>query len=54
MRLAGILFDSPRVLKIGFNACALFSWEYCAPVWKLSIESLLGLLDSIIRSAEML
>ena len=54
MRGAGMLFDFPRVLKSCFNAHVLFSLEYCAPMWMLSAEFHLGLLDDIVRSAESL
>ena len=49
---AGKLFDYPRMLKSCFNAYALPSLEYCAPVWMWSAESHLGGLYSIVRSAE--
>ena len=52
VRRAGKLLDCPRVLKSCFNAYVLFSLEYCAPVWMSSVESHLGLLDSIVCSAE--
>ena len=45
VRQAGKLFDCQRVLK---------SLGYVAPVWMSSAESHLGLLDSIVRSAERL
>ena len=54
VRRAGKLFDCLRVLKICFNACAFLNLEYCAPVWMSSAESHLSLLDSVVRSAEML
>ena len=54
VRQAGKLFDCPRVLKGCFNAYGLSSLEYCAPVWISSAESHLGLLDSIVCSAERL
>ena len=50
---AGKLFDCPRVLNSYFNAYVLSRLEYCAPVWMSSAGSHLGLLDSIVRSAEM-
>ena len=51
---AGLLLDSSRVPKSCFNAYVLFSLKYCAPVWLLSDKSHLGLMDSIVRSAEIL
>ena len=51
---AGKLFDCPRVLKSCFNAYALSSLEYCAPLWMSSAESNLGLLDSTVCSAKKL
>ena len=54
MRRAGKLFDCPRMFKSSFNAYVLSSLEYWSPVWMLSAEPHLGLLDSIIRSAERL
>ena len=52
VRRAGKLFDCPRVIKGCFNTYILSNMEYCAPVSKSSGESYLGLLDSIIRSAQ--
>ena len=54
VRRAEKLFDCPRVLKGCFHAYVLFSLEYCAPVRMSSAEFHLGLLDSIVRSAEKL
>ena len=54
VRGAGKLFDCSRVLRGYFKAYALSSLEHCAPVWMSSAESHLGLLDSIVRSAERL
>ena len=51
---AGKLFDCPRVRNRCFNAYVLTSLEYCAPVWMSLGKSQLGLLDSIVRSAERL
>ena len=50
----GKLFDCMRVLKSCFNAYVLPNLEYCAPVWKLSAESHLSFLDSVVRNAEEL
>ena len=52
--MPGKLFDCPRVLKSCFNVYVLFSLKYCASVWISSVESHLGLLNSIARSAERL
>ena len=52
--LSTTLFDCPRVLKMCSNTYVLSSLEFCAPGWMLSVEFHLGLLDSIIRSAEIL
>ena len=54
VRREGKLFDCSRVLKGCFNAYVFYRLEYCAPVWMLSAESHLGLLDSIVRGAERL
>ena len=54
MPRAETLLDCPRVLKNCFNAYVLSSLEYCAPVWMSLAKSHLGLLDSIVRSAERL
>ena len=53
-RRAGKLFDCQRVLKSCFNAYVVLSLYYCTPVWMSSGESHLGLLDSIVCSAERL
>ena len=50
VRRAGKLFDYPHVLNRCFNVYVLSNLEYSAPVWILSVESHLGLLDSIIHS----
>ena len=52
MRQAIKLFDCSRVLMGCFNAYALPSLKYCAPVWIPSAQSHLGLLDRIVRSTE--
>ena len=49
VRQAGKLFDCPRVLKNCFNAYVLFSLE-CG----CRLRGLIGLLDSVVRSAERL
>ena len=54
IRRAGKLLGCSRVLKSCFNPYTLSNLEYCAPVWMSSTESHLGLLDSIVRSAERL
>ena len=54
VRRAGKLFDCLRVLKSCFNAFVRSSLEYCASLWMSSTEFHLGLLDSIVRSAERL
>ena len=46
-------FDT-HLREVGCNAYAVSSLEHCAPVWTSSAESHLGLLDSIICSAERL
>ena len=48
------LFDCPRSLKGSFNAYILSALKYCTPVWMSSAKSHLGLLDSIVCSAERL
>ena len=53
MRQAVKFFGSPRILKSCFNDFVLSSLEYCAPM-RMSAESHIGLLDSIVRSAERL
>ena len=52
VRRTGKLFDFPRVVKNCFNAYVLSSLVHCAPVWMSSVESHLGLLDIVVRSAE--
>ena len=47
-------YFGPRVLKSCFNAYVLPNLEYCAVVWMSSVESLLSLLNCVVRSAEML
>ena len=42
------------MLKSCFIAYVLSSLEYCGPVWRSSVESYLGLLDGVVRSAERL
>ena len=54
VRRASKLFDCPRVLKRCFNACILSTVVYCAPVWMLSAESHLNLLDGSVCSVERL
>ena len=51
---AGKSFNFPRVLRGCFNAYVSSSLEYCVPVWILSMESHLCLLDGIVRRAEKL
>ena len=46
--------DCPCVLKNRLNAYVLSSLEYCEPVWISPAEFHLSLLDSIVRSADML
>ena len=53
-RRAGKLFDCPHVLKSCFNAYILLNLEYCASMCMSLAESHYGLLDSIVRRAEML
>ena len=53
MHRAEKLFDCPHVLKSCLNAYVLSSLEYWISVWMSSVESHLGLLDSIVSSAEM-
>ena len=48
------LLDCSLVPKSCFNAYILFSFEHYAPVWMSLAESHLGLLGSIVRSAERL
>ena len=52
MRRVGNLFECPHVLKSCFNAYVLSSLEHWAPVWMLSAESHLGLVDRVVRSAD--
>ena len=52
VRRAGNLFDCPRKLKSCFIAYILSRLSYWAYVWMSFAESHLGLLNSIVRSAE--
>ena len=54
MRRVGKSFDCPRLLKSCFTACVISIIEYCATVWVSSAVSHLGLLNSVVRSAERL
>ena len=55
VRRAGKLFDCPLVLQSCFNAYVLSSLiEVLCPHADVSVDSLLGLLDSIVRGAERL
>ena len=51
---AGKLFAFRHVLKSCFNVYALSRLGYCGPVWMLSVEFHLGLLDSVVRSVKRL
>ena len=50
----GKLFDCIRMVKPCFNVCVLSRLEYCIPMRLSSAEFHLGLLDSVVRSAERL
>ena len=54
VRRAGELYDCPRVFKSCSNEHVLSTLKYCAPVWISFAEFHLGLLDSVVRSAEKL